>query len=914
MEKLSSHMAAYYHYWGKATSADSAVSPYHPLPYHCLDVAAVAHVLLTRRPGLTRFFAESIGLDIDDFRAWCIFLIALHDIGKFSSAFQHVIGNPTATHRHYDVRHDTLGYALWENHLRDHLSERNLPEVQGRDLRYWRAVVQPLVAAVTGHHGVPPNPSIASRSLSVWFTATDLETATVYASDCVSLLFENRALPSFGYNLQDLYNERRTPLVSWWLAGFTVLCDWLGSNSDFFVYRSEPMALADYWSEHALPQAQTAVTASGILPVPSSLPRNFASLFHNLNSQAPTPLQNAAIEIPLEDEPQLFILEDVTGSGKTEAAYLLMHRLMARGLADGFYIALPTMATANAMYERSVGIYKRLFDESDQPSLVLAHAARALVPRFTDSVLPPASNLESRYDDTINDLPAGHHCTAWLADHRKKSLLAQAGIGTIDQALLAILKSRHQSLRLFGLLGKVLVVDEVHACDDYVHGLLKDLITAHTAAGGSTILLSATLPRRMRSDLAAAYRRGRNLPPVELHNNAYPLFTRIGETSVDEKETATRPSVRRTLAFRLLHDESDAVDEVIETAAAGRCICWIRNSVDDAIRTYKELTHHLPANQLTLFHARFTLGDRLAIENKVLEQFGPRSNAAKRQGRVVIATQVVEQSLDLDFDQMISDLAPIDLLLQRAGRLRRHSRDRAGNRQETEDRGMPELLVLAPEPTADADRDWLAGLLPKQIRIYPRHDRLWLTATLIRDRRTLRIPEDLRDWMAYVYDLDTPVPDGLRAASDPAIAKGMVDASLAHSNSIDLETGYRADREWWDDIYTPTRLGEATVTLRLARWDCMTLAPWWSSERHPWSYSEVNVRKRTIASQEDDLGTTLRNEAHRVLSTWQQNNESLLLVPLSSDNGINWRGTALDPDDKRVTLLYDDTQGLRIEG
>ena len=170
----------------------------------------------------------------------------------------------------------------------------------------------------------------------------------------------------------------------------------------------------------------------------------------------------------MPEGPCLFVIEDVTGAGKTEAALVLAHRLMCAGRASGAFVALPTMATANAMYGRLSDAYARLFVSSAHPSLVLAHGRSKLNDAFTDSILDGAAAdaVDLRNDDA--DAPVAAQCAAWIADNRRKSFLAQLGVGTIDQALLAVLPSRHSPLRLLGLAQRVLIVDEAHAYDAYV--------------------------------------------------------------------------------------------------------------------------------------------------------------------------------------------------------------------------------------------------------------------------------------------------------------------------------------------------------------------------------------------------------------------------------------------------------------
>jgi CRISPR-associated endonuclease/helicase Cas3 len=210
---------------------------------------------------------------------------------------------------------------------------------------------------------------------------------------------------------------------------------------------------------------------------------------------------------------------------------------------------------------------------------------------------------------------------------------------------------------------KVMLVDEVHACDAYMQPLLCNLLRAHAMAGGSAILLSATLPQSQRQQLLDAFSEGLHVPNQRLESNDYPLLTHyIGESPV-EKPLETRPSVRRCVRVDFVENQQAVEHCLADAVDSGQCACWIRNTVADAREAYIHLKTSHPDWQIDLFHARFALADRLAIEQRVLERFGKSSNQGQRAGQILIATQVVEQSLDLDFDRLITDLGPIDLII-----------------------------------------------------------------------------------------------------------------------------------------------------------------------------------------------------------------------------------------------------------
>lgn len=322
---------------------------------------------------------------------------------------------------------------------------------------------------------------------------------------------------------------------------------------------------------------------------------------------------------------------------------------MNQGLGEGIFVALPTMATANAMYGRLVKAYRTMFESDSEPSLILAHSARHLF-NISDTFRHSSGLEKSRTDDGYdkNEETASAQCTKWLADNRKKALLADVGVGTIDQALMAVLPSKHQSLRLLGLSRNVLIVDEVHAYDPYMHTLLCALLRFHAALGGSAILLSATLPIKHRQELVNSFSQGLDVEQHKLNKNSYPLLTHGTANRILETPLSIRDRTQRIVDITFYDDFSAVEESILKIAQGGGCACWIRNTVDDAVDAYNSISEKLGSSKnVILFHARFAMGDRLAIENKVLHKFGEKSDTTIRKGQILVATQVVEQSLDV---------------------------------------------------------------------------------------------------------------------------------------------------------------------------------------------------------------------------------------------------------------------------
>lgn len=881
-------------YWGKAEGGD-----YHPLTKHALDVAAVGDALLARDRLFVDRLARVSGVSADSLCRSIPFLLALHDLGKFSEGFQDLrqdlrerlagVRRPVAYLQH----HGTLGYRLWLSFgpsiesgemLRVRAADADLDGTDSFELTL------PWVAAVTGHHGQPPEGGPVGGA----FSRSAKDDAWSFVCEVARLLGACR----LDVNVDGDYAElsRRFRISSWLLAGLAVLSDWIGSNRGFFPFDGTT-GLEEYW-ELARSRAQLALSEVGVLS-PAVRPQvGMGPVFPGIVE--PTPLQHLAEEVEVSAGPQLFVVEDVTGSGKTEAALVLAHRLMVSGAADGVFVALPTMATANGMYGRVAGVQQRVF--ASRAPVILAHSARHLV----DIPLLTGAGDAGSGDDT-----AAADASAWLLDNRKKSLLAPLGIGTIDQALLAIIAARHNSLRLLGLHRHVLVVDEVHAYDPYMLELLGELLALQAALGGSAVLLSATLPLSTRERLTERFREGLGATGEAPRSAAYPLLTRVDARGLAEIPGACPTRLHRAIPVSCLNSENDAIAVLTRVAEEGRCGVWIRNSVADAIHAYELLRDRLGAHRVTLFHARFLLGDRLAIEGRALANFGAESGPAERAGRILVATQVVEQSLDLDFDEMVTDLAPIDLLIQRAGRLHRHRRDATGARTDGSDsRPRPVLHLLAPIYTDAPEARWLADALPRTARVYPDHPVLWRTLRLLDRTGAIETPERSRELVEAVYGQEALLdfPPGLEKTAIEAGGAAAASQSFAALGAVRWELGYERTGPWLSDEVAPTRLGDPSGTIRLGALDGGRLVPLARASRMAWEFSQVSVRKSLLDRPLEGADTDAEEAVKRSMA---DGGRYCRVIPMRR-SGREWEGRGVSGAGKEVVVRYSRETGLTV--
>lgn len=887
-------------FWGKARPQGCSVAQ-HPLLWHSLDVAACFEKALDFFPAPLHFLMECTKADEESVRLLLTRLACFHDIGKFSSGFQSkvpslfpkILGALPAIAKYGD--HTSIGLRL--------LSLDLFSEIIGLAPEIEEDAWQILLLSICAHHGRPLQQGTinAAESLSpteIGAPVFDAARALIAFSD---ELFGSRP---FAGSL----SGKDAKKASWLIAGLVNLADWLGSNQKFFPYQP-PGDMGAYWRDVARPQAKAALLEAGLKSARPAAVVGYKALTGSRFE--PSPLQNYAETTEIGDGPQLFLIEDMTGAGKTEAALILAQRLMSAGHGQGLFVALPTMATANAIYDRLQHIYRRLFQSDAAPSLVLAHGASRLHQGFSASVLDigdPCEAVTGRDGDS--DQTASASCAHWIADDRRRALFAQVGAGTIDQAFLAVLPSKFAALRQLGLSRSILIVDEAHAYGAYEGAELQRLLTFHASHGGSAIILSATLPQIIKQNLTKAFRLGLQLKAPLLPNDPdYPAATRIDRgspmfTALKPREdlVSIKPAVRAD-------SPEEAIEALIAVAQAGACGAYIRNTVDDVLAAAAALREK-GLNPL-VFHARFAMCDRQIVEREVIRLFGPQSTPEIRAGRILVASQVAEQSLDFDVDFLASDLAPIDLLIQRAGRLWRHRRGA---------RPWPaaQLMIVSPDPVDDADSEWFRRAFPKAGAVYANHALLWRSAKSLFDAGAIKSPENVRALVEQVYDaaaLDE-APQGLERRRFAAEGKEAADEAVARMNLLDWKQGYCADAgAWTSDVLTPTRLGEERTVFRLALWDGEKLSPWSAPEdpenfvslRRAWALSEINIR-RTRAKGRGAYPPEIEKAATEIEKPWREFGDTAVILPLGSREDV-YLGL-LNDGRRDFDVRYDKNHGL----
>lgn len=736
--------------WAKSGSTGGL-----PLISHMLDVAAVACELLGQIPVTTwRSKAHCLGLDPAIARRWIAALVGCHDLGKATPGFQALWdpGKDRVASFGFDFpvgapsRHDA-GTALF---LAQQLATR------GCD----RKTAKLLADAVAAHHGSAITPVEHAHqgrfTLSgIWTQAHAALTDAVFQAVGIS---ETPQIPSDAARRGELFL---------WLAGLCATADWIGSSEAFFP-QSRSVCPAKDWFNNSRQLAQHAVRACGLAfagnPAISQARHALqAALAPGMTAR---PLQLAVMHAleALPTGPALMVIEAPMGEGKTEAAFTLDAWLRGQQSSSGIYVAMPTQATSNALFARTAAYLKRL-SLHDPIELQLAHGG-------------------STHEQThlcLHEIGFGGEnasvmASAWLSG-TKRVMLAPNAVGTVDQALVGVLHARHHFVRYYGLTGRLVVFDEVHAYDTYTSGLIERLIAWLRAADCSVLLMSATLPHARLTRLAQAFGAAAITPA------SYPRISVVGEGHAVSKHVPARRT--QPIDIAPMAPSVDAIArQALADAASGAAVLVVVNKVQRAQAIYRQL--FTQTQRVMLFHARFPMNRRLEIENEVIRKFSTKG--ADRGGWILVATQVAEQSLDVDLDVLITDLAPIDLLLQRTGRIHRHARQRAEGYE------TPKAYIVGWVDTTNT-------LPPSELTrwVYDSYPVL-RTAFWLGTRKKLHLPDDIELGVQWVYGSEAPYPCSAVFAEAHESARIESQALQQHESALADKAALPLPQEWQGTI------------------------------------------------------------------------------------------------------------------
>ncbi len=704
-----------------------------PLNTHLSDIAGVARRYI--KECISEAAIKATGLDKDTLEKVTVFSAAVHDIGKAASFFQDLLTQGDEPYR--DGLKDT-GYNV-------STYDRHNPTPHawaGHDILELLGVPASIAAVVGAHHGRP----YTAVNKGITGSLIDIAPGNFYgrpAEDKDTSLWKKtwerlikNALKTAKLTPGKLKKIRLSPEAQNLISAIIINADWIVSNTNWL----EPTEKHLYVKER--------IKRTDIAWACADLPGRFTAEAYTMDSErfrkrfgfTPNAMQEAVLDtVNSALKPGLYMLNATMGLGKTEAALAAVEVLCTRLGCTGTVFGLPTQATANGIFTRFAAWADSLMQETGSRNTIsLAHGARNVNDDFIKYMdASPSAGKSDEPGLSVNPWFSGSH----------KSLLPDFIVGTVDQILTSSLKQKYYMLKHLGLAGKVVVIDECHAYDAYMDHYLGATLSWCGAYGIPVVMMSATLPANKRRDFIEAYRKAyiKYNASYDGHDpvidegwdtsNGYPLLTwtengDIHQTEVDMDQTAKDVTVRI--------GSDDYVNILASELSDGGCAAVIVNTVKKAQELKAELRAAFPDKKIFLYHSRYTSSGRATKEKMILEHFGKKS--VNRDGLILIGTQVLEQSLDYDVDIMLSQICPMDLLLQRVGRLHRHSHR---NSTRPDRLKTPKLYVM------NADRGTNAVYGRYLINMTEKHLPSKIT-----------IPEDIPGLVEAVYGKDDPSTEG----------------------------------------------------------------------------------------------------------------------------------------------------------
>lgn len=749
--------------------------PYQSILTHSVLSGILAQTILKKMivPGVQQKLCRTLSCTSEELSAWIGYLVSLHDLGKVEGQFQYRwppmkermdrAGRKPVFLDPGPIRHEKTTGRCLRNRIWNKSENRS-------EAKFYASLLE---AHHQGKHGAE-----GERQDPFW---NGLQEELEYRMRMRFLNSEALFLPAL--------EKKDRGSVGALLLGIVILSDWIAS-SNYFAQAENWLNLPD-GAKQAENLAEQFLSISGLASQEEQFGSDFHSVWPNIPAEGMRGLQAEvqALFQQTQERVSLVLLEAPMGEGKTEAGIYAAIQMARQWKKCGFYVGLPTAATSNQMLGRMRALLE--MHRSSNP-IRLLHSIAWLADDEQEHPWPKFETEEERY------------AAGWLLPVRR-GLLGSYAVGTVDQAMMSVLLVKYGVLRLLGLAEKTLVIDELHSYDVYMSEILHRLLEWCRELEIPVVLLSATLPPEKKAQMLTAYAH----VPIE---SCYPSVTAVTESGRvlvrQVGQTEKQQTVQVTLC-PILHRAQQIASQAIQLSAAGGCICVLLNTVRQAQEVFQAIEMEGFDGTLLLFHARFPAQRRDDIEQRCIRLFGKDKTARPRKG-ILVATQVVEQSLDVDFDAMITAVAPIDLLLQRLGREFRH-----GETPRPPHIKSPHLYVLTPEQAGEFGPDGF---------VYP-PCLLQQSIHILEEQSVIRIPEDLPVLVERGYDPDAAPPGELELWIEHMMEDQVKAAAGSTCLIHEPDKGYTPIKETekiqFDDLETSsylsakTRLGEPTMGIAL---------------------------------------------------------------------------------------------------
>lgn len=743
------------------------------LPQHLLDVACVAEQVWEQwvAEALKESLARMMKLSVPEVRQVYLWMAGHHDLGKATISFvrqvENAPGGEVLVNRIADAGLPLAKSAIEEGRkfFPHALASRAILLLWLKGEGVSPRVARSLVAVADAHHGLPSQSKFRNAANDV-ISSYDPQWSAVHQEllDMVADFTDIRdvlpkikqAIPTSALQL---------------LTGLVIMADWIASDAKAFPLEVKGTQVER--TRQGMERVGLTTPWRAELISATDIDGYFRRSFQWPEGYAARPVQRAVITaLEATTGPVLLIIEAPTGEGKTEAGLAAAQLLAATRGYQGCIFAAPTMATANGLFDRVVEWAHQNVPGGDISSMFLAHSKNQLSASFEKLSFSRIGDQESDVGQVV--------ANQWMSG-RKKGILSNFVVATVDQVLLMALQSRHSMLRHVGLAGKVVIIDEAHAYDTYMSEYLGTALQWLARYGASVILMSATLPTKQKTALAQAYASQLTTSPIAPVATGYPLVTVVSQAGLTEHDVPARPGDLQATVELIPDSLLKLGGRLTEMLSDGGCVLIVCNIIRRAQQAYQHLVQIFPEiGEVELHHAAFMAHERAAKEDQLRAELGPeasRANDRRPHRKIVVATQVAEQSLDIDADLLVTDIAPMDLIIQRIGRMHRHPRPAADRPPALR---VPQVLIRGIEKIEPAP-EFEAGTA------YIYDPAILMRTLLLLQQRVLdqgfQRPDDITPLVHATYDENLTVPGEWRDVWEEAERESTRQRELSRQRS-----------------------------------------------------------------------------------------------------------------------------------
>lgn len=677
----------------------------YPLFKHLIDTSIFAELILEKIVSQQQINIMINDLDINkDMLVEIIkFAAGMHDIGKCNPEWQ---VNTLKIHPEHESLKDLI-----------------IPETINKDLNKWRHDINSgvffannsrikntgfkklLTEISASHHG---DFNVSKEVLKHSKYSIDLkwvETQQKIEEKIIEVL-ELENIIDYELKINNDNDSVRSKIL---ITGIVVLADWLASRGDFIVQTENQNSYKEY-RNNTRKIANKHMNLLGLNKPLWKKEITWESMFPQIST--PNDFQKSFIEQQETFKTNgLTLISAPMGIGKTETALYLASINGSHTNNSGFWLTLPTQATANAIFERSTEVIEKIYSNKEN-SVALLHSNSKLNEAmekitkknkrvFAEDVINYKENMDDFDESSAVELENSFYNASNLfisefLVEQKTGGMSSAVISTVDQAINSVTPLKHNMLRWLSITGKTIILDEVHDFDSYTFNLIEKFLEWAGYFNLNIILMSASLSEKSQKKLVKAYAGNRNtenvIPNGGINSPSWVHIKNYNNESINKNvSNYIKPQEYNEYTINMMETDSptDEIEKIIKNNKNANTLV-VSHTVNQAISFYRKIKENYDG-EVILLHSRMTENEKQKILKNILSYSGKPGVSKERKPHILISTQLVQQSMDIDYDLIISIMSPLPELLQRIGRVYRHDQ---GDRRAQEYINNPQVYLL----------------------------------------------------------------------------------------------------------------------------------------------------------------------------------------------------------------------------